>query len=54
MTITLFLLGVDLIWFLSVMSAWGSAVPHKEAWNSLRGIHLWSLFLSVIEILVKV
>ncbi len=47
--------ALDVVWFLLVLYAWKSSTTHDEyVWESLSGLHNMSLFLTFVNIGVKV
>jgi len=47
------LILVDIIWLVAVAGVWTSTSTN-EAWNSLHGLHIFALILSIINVLLKV
>ena len=48
------LIVVDLIWLLSVGSIWTGAQNGNDAWNHLHGLHCFAIFISVINLILKI
>jgi hypothetical protein len=48
------LIVADIIWIVIVLPYWTSSVKADIYWNSLSGVHSFALWLSFLEILVKV
>ena len=50
-----FLLGCDLLWFLMVGSVWGhKAEENEEIWDTFSFAHRFALFISFINLLIRV
>ena len=45
---------VDVIWLISVGSVWNNIIPGNDVWNSLRFIHHFAIFWSIINLVLKV
>jgi len=48
------LVVTDLLWFITVASSWTTVDESNSAWSSLRSGHLWVIFLSVLNVALKV
>ena len=47
-------MALDALWFLMVLFIWNSSASHDEfVWDSLSGIHNFSLFLSFVNIAIR-
>ncbi|EGR34151.1 hypothetical protein IMG5_022500 [Ichthyophthirius multifiliis] len=47
------LILVDIIWLLAVSSVW-TTQTNNDAWNSLRGLHIFALIFSVVNVIIKI
>lgn len=47
------LIIVDIIWVIAVSGVW-TTVSNNKAWDSLHGLHVFALFLSAVNIIIKV
>jgi len=54
MIMTSILILVDLIWIMTVGLLWDTWIPNDYVWNSLRGVHKFSLLCSYINVIIKV
>ncbi|KAL4448718.1 hypothetical protein ABPG74_012807 [Tetrahymena malaccensis] len=43
---------VDIIWLIAVANVWTSTSDNK-AWNSLHGLHVFALLLSILNVILK-
>ena len=44
----------DIVWCLTLGSVWANKPAHDEAiWEGFNGIHNWTIFFSIINILVR-
>ncbi|CAD8085224.1 unnamed protein product [Paramecium primaurelia] len=48
------LILVDLIWLLSVGSIWTATEKNNPVWGHLHGLHVFVIFISIINVLLKV
>ncbi len=45
---------IDFIWLLAVGGVWTTWLSNNKVWNSLHGLHVFVIFMSVVNLLVKV
>lgn len=45
---------LDIIWVFSVFSVWTTKIKGYKAWNKLYNLHVFALFFSFVNILIKV
>lgn len=48
------LIFVDLIWLLAVGGIWTTWLKNNKVWDDMHGLHVFALFMSVINLIVKV
>ncbi len=45
---------IDFIWLITIWGIWTQDLPDNDAWNSFLYLHYMVLFLSVLNVFVKV
>lgn len=48
------LILVDLIWLLSVGSIWTATEKNNPVWGKLHGLHVFVIFISIVNLILKV
>ena len=48
------LILIDLIWLLSVGSIWTATEKNNPVWGHLHGLHAFVIFISVVNLFLKV
>ena len=51
---TLVLVGLDLLFFVFVPKTWMSDEENNTIWNGMKGLRAFAIFLSVLELALKV